>query len=200
MARTIKQIEAQKAWVKKTFGICCIYTIRNQETGIAYVGSTTNAGERWLKHIVDLQRGHGSKGLQAVWDVFGPTKFDFQICEVLSPDLDDEAILLREQARWDFEVSVGRQPYNIRPRGRGTRRGTQSSDETKKKISQARKGKAWWNNGEVSCRSVECPGPEWMPGRLGYKWLRQRKEPAARVKTPKEKVEQVLVELSAVFD
>lgn len=60
------------------------------------------------------------------------------------------------------------------------------SEETKQKISQAKKGKPqnekqketikilsqkvkgtkWWNNGQITKRSVECPGNDWILGRL----------------------------------
>jgi hypothetical protein len=34
------------------------------------------------------------------------------------------------------------------------------------KNSVAMKGRVWWNNGVVSRREKECPGPEWSRGQL----------------------------------
>ena len=49
-------------------------------------------------------------------------------------------------------------------------KGKHHSEETRKKLSEARKGKNlgvhWWNNGISSKRSRECPGEGWNHGRL----------------------------------
>lgn len=36
-------------------------------------------------------------------------------------------------------------------------------------MSEMRKGLKWWNNGVVDVRSLECPGEEWINGRLKVK-------------------------------
>lgn len=39
------------------------------------------------------------------------------------------------------------------------------SEETKKKMSESRKGTHWYNNGKINIRSKECP-EGFVPGRL----------------------------------
>jgi hypothetical protein len=40
------------------------------------------------------------------------------------------------------------------------------SEETRRKMSEARKGRKWWNDGCGNCkRMIECPGDGWKPGR-----------------------------------
>lgn len=40
------------------------------------------------------------------------------------------------------------------------------NEETRKKMSETKKGKFWWNNGEKSKQSKECPDEGWVRGRL----------------------------------
>lgn len=55
------------------------------------------------------------------------------------------------------------------------KKGKHLSSEHRKKLSEALKGKHnvkgkhWWNNGISSKHARECPGPEWKPGRLMLK-------------------------------
>jgi len=49
-------------------------------------------------------------------------------------------------------------------------------DKTKEKISQTHKGKKWWNNGHITKFAVECPGEEWIVGRLSFTWDDEKKK------------------------
>ena len=43
--------------------------------------------------------------------------------------------------------------------------GTQTPEETKRKMSEVRKGGKWWNDGCGNLKFVrECPGAGWFPG------------------------------------
>ena len=45
-------------------------------------------------------------------------------------------------------------------------KGKQPTEETRKKLSEAKKGKKWWNDGLGNCKLVlECPGNDWNLGR-----------------------------------
>lgn len=47
--------------------------------------------------------------------------------------------------------------------------GRKPSAETREKMSKARCGMFWWNNGIKTCKAKECPGPEWKRGRIKNK-------------------------------
>ncbi len=71
-------------------------------------------------------------------------------------------------------------------------------NETKLKISEVHKGKKWWNNGHITKFSIECPGKEWVIGRLSFKWTEERKKgimgknnPNYGIKTSPEKAEKI---------
>jgi hypothetical protein len=51
-------------------------------------------------------------------------------------------------------------------RGVSINKGNIHSKEAKQKMSEMRKGMKWWNNGNIDVRSLECPGEEWINGRL----------------------------------
>ena len=44
-------------------------------------------------------------------------------------------------------------------------KGKHLSEETKKKLSEARKGMRWFNNGETNIKAKECP-EGFVPGRV----------------------------------
>lgn len=55
--------------------------------------------------------------------------------------------------------------------------GKHPSEATRKKLSEAHRGNTnvrgthWWNNGIINKRTKECPGLEWVPGKLKKKKL-----------------------------
>ena len=63
-------------------------------------------------------------------------------------------------------------PEKVKEKIRNTRKernsgyGNKHSQETKNKMSKSGKGKVFWNNGEINTKSRECPGNEWMRGRI----------------------------------
>jgi hypothetical protein len=63
-----------------------------------------------------------------------------------------------------YENAKKRRSESIR--GISINKGNIHSKETKQKMSEMRKGMKWWNNGNIDVRSLECPGEEWISGRL----------------------------------
>ena len=45
-------------------------------------------------------------------------------------------------------------------------KGRTHSNETKRKLSEIRKGTKWWNDGQMNRRVIECPGDGWVNGRI----------------------------------
>jgi hypothetical protein len=97
--------------------------------------------------------------------------------------------VMRAKRRIQSQITNGRQ--EVRDKISNALKGIQRSDETKLKckmaararcqdptylqkqsVSQSRRWETdpatWWNNGVSSKRSVLCPGPEWLPGRITF--------------------------------
>jgi len=110
-----------------------IYQIRNLTNGNIYVGSSTNINRRWREHRHDLNLNkHNNHHLQYAWNKYGKNYFVFEIIELI----DNKNILVeREQ----FYIDSWNPQYNIAPTA-GNMLGFTHSEESKKKMSESRKG------------------------------------------------------------
>lgn len=142
---------------------CGVYLIRNVWNGRGYVGSSVNIEDRWKTHICRLNNAkHPAGKLVNAWRKYGPSAFEFRILEVTS-----KAALLEREQYWIDTTSAHVLGYNTRPDARsckGYKRGVPSaehkkknaeahtgaknpnfgkprSEETRRKISEAQKGK-----------------------------------------------------------
>lgn len=121
-----------------------IYIIKNLRNGKFYLGQAQNIRRRWSAHRSNLRRNiHGNCHLQRAWNIDGEKKFKFLVLEYCSIEQLNE----REQVHLNAYVS-GDNCYNIAKdatapnRGRsGTMLGKHHTDETKRKISEAKRGK-----------------------------------------------------------
>jgi len=59
-----------------------IYQIRNKINKKIYIGSAINIARRWNEHIFRLgKQKHGNPHLQSVWDKYGQDNFEFTVLE-----------------------------------------------------------------------------------------------------------------------
>lgn len=119
--------------------VAAIYCIKNTTNGKRYIGSTVDVNDRWRKHKKLLsQNRHHSLHLQSAWNLYGEESFEFLIIEECEPI--KEILLEREQHWMDFHDSHNDvSGYNISPTA-GSRLGAKHSEETKKKMSDAKTG------------------------------------------------------------
>lgn len=113
---------------------CGIYMIQNKVNGKVYVGQSVNIEERWRNHKCLLKGNyHENTHLQRSWNKYGEDKFEFTIiCECDESQLNTMEIDYISKLR-TYDDKVG---YNKTFGGEGGR----PTEETKKKISDAKKG------------------------------------------------------------
>jgi len=115
---------------------CGVYRIWNTQIDKSYIGSAKDLEHRRKEHFRELQRGvHDNGKLQAAFNEYGPVAFEFEAI-AFCPISD---LLWHEQTAIDaFDaVNTG---YNISPHAGAPMRGRKISEETRKKLSAAKKG------------------------------------------------------------
>lgn len=116
-----------------------VYSIRCQRDGRVYIGSSVSVGNRLFLHRWHLRKGkHHSSPLQRSWDKHGEAAFAFEVVEAIS---DVEQLIVREQFWMDrLRAHVRQGGFNICPAA-GSPLGRRHTDEARRKISAAKKGK-----------------------------------------------------------
>jgi group I intron endonuclease len=116
-----------------------IYQITNMITGDFYIGSAQSFARRQWQHRYALKRGdHKNPHMQASWNKYGEDAFVFEILEEVS----DESDILEIENIYLHEC-VGRVDcFNVNRDAQLPRLGQTHSEESRKKISSSRKGKA----------------------------------------------------------
>jgi group I intron endonuclease len=128
-------------WICNVIGeyMAVIYRITNMANNKFYIGSALSFERRSWQHKYDLKRGvHKNPRLQAAWNKYGEEMFVFEVLEEIPAGED--------QLAWEnkyLHVHVG-QPdcYNINTDAAGMRIGIPHTEESKRKTSASRKGKA----------------------------------------------------------
>ncbi len=114
-----------------------IYIILNIKNGHIYIGQAQDFKFRWSRHKTMLKgRYHENDHLQNAWNKYGEKSFKFKVLEYCSVDQLDE----REQHFLDVYTDKGI-CYNIAKDATAPMRGISPSAETRRKLSEANKGK-----------------------------------------------------------
>lgn len=116
-----------------------IYQIRNITNNHLYIGSTKNFEVRWKRHKSALKnnKNQPNKYIQYAWTLYGEKSFVFEIIEVIK-DITKKSLKKKEQ----YHANLLNPKYNIREIVESNL-GFRQTEETKKKISKANKGKTW---------------------------------------------------------
>lgn len=125
-----------------------IYRIRNLRNGKSYVGQAALTFEkRFKEHRHYLRYGkHHSKYLQRSWDQHGEQAFAFEVIEEIlrgQKTVEEFKKALSEREQFYMDALQAADPmfgYNVSPRA-GTQYGYQHSEESKRKMREAGRGR-----------------------------------------------------------
>lgn len=115
-----------------------VYIIKNKVSGKVYVGSAVNIERRWRDHKYLLRKSkHHSPHLQSSWDKHGEENFEFIVIEPVKNSLHLVAV---EQTFLDYYKSYDPEKgYNVCRTAGSPMLGKTHSEETKRKMSEAKK-------------------------------------------------------------
>jgi group I intron endonuclease len=115
-------------------GVYLITTDKNRR----YYGSAVDIHARWRAHRDDLTRDrHANKKLQNCWNKYGETSFTWTVVE----ECFRSNLLIVEQKYLDQNFAEPKQCLNIARYAGAPMRGRTATEETRRKISAAQKGK-----------------------------------------------------------
>lgn len=158
-----------------------IYKITNKLTGKYYVGSSSDIHHRWYIHKCKLNNAHHvNPHLQAAWNKYGPSAFQFEVVEVVSIgklELAEQKYL--NECRYNPYLSYNLSFDSIAPM-RGRKMSSESrkqisesnmgkviSEETKKRMSNARIGMTFSDEHKFHISSSQIGRVPWNKGKVG---------------------------------
>ena len=113
-----------------------IYCIENKINGMRYVGRAKHIEKRWRTHKSQLRKGnHVNRYLQRAWNKYGEAAFDFYVLEECLPDDLREA-----EIEWIARLGTFENGYNLTIGGEG-QLGKRLTEEQKKHLSAINTGK-----------------------------------------------------------
>ena len=149
----------------KTSGIYRITCTVNKKF---YIGSSVNLLQRWGEHRKMLRsNNHGNIHLQRAWNKYGEETFIFEVIELVLT-----SFLLEREQFWIDKTQAVKKGFNI-AKVAGSVLGITRSPETRKKISEAKKGKPSPNRGRKhtpEARAKMSEGQRRNPVNLGRKF------------------------------
>jgi len=118
-----------------------IYQIQSKiKPNRIYIGSSINVKYRWQIHLNCLRKNkHHSIKLQRHYNKYGEADLQFSVLLGCPKD----GLISNEQ----FFLDIYKPYFNLCPNA-GSKLGSKSSEETKKKISESHKGCVTWNKGK----------------------------------------------------
>lgn len=135
-----------------------IYIIKNKLDNKVYIGSAVDITRRWYKHKTELTRNvHPNQKLQRAWSKHGSENFSFEVIETVEYKSN---LIEREQYYMD---SSENELYNLCPVAYSVL-GRAHSDETKKKIGDAHRGKIVSNEARENLRIAHLGQIAWNAG------------------------------------
>lgn len=139
--------------------ICGIYKIINKLNGKFYIGSSVDIKGRFYNHKSQLDRNiHNNKYLQNSWNKHGGINFEFFIIK----ECNCENLISEEQD--ELNAHYGKDYcYNLSPSADVSMRGIPRSEEAKKKMSDAQRGKPRWTFEQKIQMSIERRGRKHSP-------------------------------------
>ena len=116
-----------------------IYKIVNAANGKYYLGSTNRLSYRWYRHRMNLRSGkHKNPHLQSAWNKYGDANFQFFVVEYCpETELFEREVKHLKECEKNPNTS-----YNLVyvPGGGSFFKGRKHSEETKRKMSERRRG------------------------------------------------------------
>jgi group I intron endonuclease len=116
-----------------------IYRISHKESGKVYIGQSIDVDKRWKEH----SRAGSRIGLAI--QLYGMEAFEFEVIDEATDRL--LANRLEEDMIREWDAANPDKGYNVRRAASGGEAGMPRSEETRKRISDGRKGIAAWNKG-----------------------------------------------------
>jgi group I intron endonuclease len=149
-----------------------VYRIINVVNNKFYIGSTIKGKDRWYEHISNLKgQRHCNEHLQRAYNKYGKENFKFELLKRFNDNMTKEEIFYEEQKYLDQNFKDQKNMiYNISKNasiGPGMK-GKKHSEETKRKISKSRKGKAIGPHSAEHNRKVSIAN-------TGKKWTKQQR-------------------------
>ena len=133
--------------------IIAVYKITNTVNGKVYIGSTVDYKTRVSKHKSDLRAGkHCNEYLQRSWSKNGEELFSFTIIEIVDTVAE---VSKREQYWIDLSKASNREfGYNLKEIAYSNI-GYKFSEESKMRMSYAKKGKPWTERQRIAYSSIK---------------------------------------------
>ena len=161
-----------------------IYQIRNTRNSKVYVGSAVDMIKRGRTHRLRLSANrHPNRHLQAAWNKYGERAFRFSVLEECDADA-----LLRAEQQWIDQTKAIESAHGYNQRKiAASNAGMRSSDETRAKLSAARRGnqnaKGTKQSADTIAKRSASLRARWAvtPKKRGPKWTAERREHMRRV-------------------